>query len=96
MKHAAIVLTDEEAAKLHALGGPSWVRLQLQQAAPPAEGLRSAYCLTASERVQMLAELPVLGRLATAAKYRIKPVAVDNLRRLAAHSPVDSRSERTA
>lgn len=76
-----VTLTDDEAAKLHALGGMSWVRLQVMRAETPTTGLRSSYGLTAAERAQLLADLPRLGRVATAAKYRVKLSTVDVLRR---------------
>lgn len=85
-----VTLTDDEAAKLHALGGKSWVRLQLLNAAVPTTGLRSMYGLTTAERSQLLDDLPRLGRLATARKYRVKPTTVDILRRKA-NLPIDLR-----
>lgn len=86
-----VTLTDDEAAKLHALGGKSWVRLQLLNAAAPTTGLRSMYGLSAAERAALLDDLPRLGRLATARKYRVKPTTVDILRRKA-NLPIDLRS----
>lgn len=85
-----VTLTDEEAVKLHALGGMSWVRLQLLNAAPPTTGLRSMYGLSAAERAALLDDLPRLGRLATARKYRVKPTTVDVLKRNA-HLVIDLR-----
>jgi len=89
-----IELTEDETAKLHALGGGSWVRLQLAQAQLPATGLRGAYALTEIERQRLLADLPILGRSITAQKYRVKPSVVDALRvkaqrakRVAPHGP---------
>lgn len=73
-------LTEAEAAKLHALGGATWVRLQVQSAPEPT-GIRGLYGLTADERRRLLEDLPRLGRAATAYKYRVKPTAVDILRR---------------
>lgn len=73
-------LTPEETAKLFALGGASWVRLQVQAAEPPT-CTRGLPGLTPAERAQLLLDLPCLGRAATARKYRIKPSAVDIARR---------------
>lgn len=97
MSRVFVMLTDDEAVKLHALGGGPWFRLQLQHAAVPTAGLRSAYGLTAPEKRQILADLPHLGRVATAAKFRVKPTTVDKLRRNA-HLPIDlrRRAERAA
>lgn len=75
-------LTPDELAKLHALGGATWIRLQVQTAAEPT-GIRGLYGLTPDERQALLADLPRLGRAATAYKYRVKPAAVDTLRRTA-------------
>jgi len=80
MIHLYLDITEDEAAKLHALGGASWVRLQVQ-AAPPPTGLRGLYGLTTAERRQMLEDLPRLGRAATAEKYHVKPTAIDVARR---------------
>lgn len=76
-----VELSADEAAKLHALGGPNWVRLQLQHTEFPTEGLRGLYGLTPQERQQLLVDLPVLGRKATAEKYRVKPFTVDHMRK---------------
>jgi hypothetical protein len=75
-----VELTPDEVAKLHTLGGPSWVRLQLRDAAAPSNSVRRLYELTPAERRQMLADLPALGRSATAQKYRVKPTVIDGLR----------------
>lgn len=80
MIHLYIDITEDEAAKLHALGGGSWIRLQVQ-AAPAPTGLRGLYGLTATERQQMLEDLPRLGRAATTEKYHVKPTAIDVARR---------------
>lgn len=82
-------LSPDELAKLHALGGGSWIRLQVQCAAQPT-GTRGLYGLTAWERQQLLGDLPRLGRAATARKYRVKPTAIDVLRR-GANLTVDLR-----
>lgn len=81
MSSFLIALSKDEAAKLHALGGAPWVRLQLQRAEMPTEGLRGLYGLTDAERQQLLADLPVLGRRGAARKYRVQPFTIDQLRR---------------
>jgi len=83
MSYVFVDLTEDELAKLHALGGGSWIRLQVQ-AAPPPTSTRGLFGLSQQERQQLLADLPMLGRAATAKKYRVKPTAVDVLRRGAA------------
>lgn len=80
MIHLYVDLTEAEQAKLHALGGAAWVRLQVQDAEAPT-GIRGLYGLSADERQQLLDDLPRLGRAATADKYRVKPTAIDVLRR---------------
>lgn len=89
MMHLYIDITEDEAAKLHALGGGSWIRLQVQ-AAPAPTGLRGLYGLSAAERQRLIDDLPRLGRAATAEKYRVKPTAIDVLRRTV-HVPIDLR-----
>lgn len=75
-----VELTPDEAAKLHALGGASWVRAQLRDTPMPLNSVRKLYELTCAERRQLLADLPALGRAVIAQKYRLRPTAVDNLR----------------
>jgi hypothetical protein len=80
MTHIYVDLTPEEVAKFHALGGSAWVRVQVQ-AAPEPTGMRGLFGLSPDERAALVADLPLLGRKATARKYRIKPSAIDVLRR---------------
>lgn len=80
MTHLYVDLTDDERAKLHALGGPAWIRLQVQAAPQPA-GMRGLFGLSPAERAQLLADLPILGRKEAARKYRIKPSSIDIARR---------------
>jgi hypothetical protein len=94
MTHLYVDLTDDERAKLHALGGPAWIRLQVQAAPQPA-GMRGLFGLSPAERAQLLADLPMLGRKATARKYRVKPSTVDVARR-GTDVAVDLRRRRTA
>lgn len=82
MTRVDLDLTCAEMAKLHALGGATWIRLQVQAAEQPS-GIRGLYGLTPDERQALLDDLPRLGRVATAYKYRVKPASVDALRRSA-------------
>lgn len=81
MTRIFVTLSPDETVKLHALGGASWVRLQLLRAECPTQGLRSMYALSQTDREAILADLPKLGRLATAQKHRVKPTTVTVLRR---------------
>jgi hypothetical protein len=76
-----IDLPPAELTKFHALGGATWLYMQVRAAEVPTTGLRGAYALTADERQQLLLDLPTLGRAATARKYRVTLITVDHLRK---------------
>lgn len=87
MTQTILQLTPDEHAKLHALGGPSWVRVQVQKAElSPPKGSRSLYALSLSDRRRLLADAEKLGPKAAAQAHCVKEHVVFYLRKKLNHA----------